>query len=207
MIRLTTLAVIAVVMTAVPSIADNPYLKPNNSWISIDGEVKSVSADTFELNYGDGVITVEMDDGDRDADAYKFVEGDKVRVSGMIDDDLFERRTIEAGSVYVENLDTYFYASSIDEEDAVLVTVTTPVIVSESIVQGEVVEIGTQEFWVKAGGQKIEVEVDQMPYNPVDDKGYLKVKVGDRVRVTGKMEDGFFGGREFEALTLVKLGS
>lgn len=47
-------------------------------------------------NYGNGSITVEMDDGDRDADAYSLDEGDNVTVYGMIDDDLFESATIEA---------------------------------------------------------------------------------------------------------------
>jgi hypothetical protein len=37
-------------------------------------------ADTFVLDYGDGRITVEMDDGDRDADAYKLISGDRVTV-------------------------------------------------------------------------------------------------------------------------------
>jgi hypothetical protein len=44
-------------------LAKNPYLQPNNAWISIDGTVKAVTADAFSLDYGDGSIIVEMDDG------------------------------------------------------------------------------------------------------------------------------------------------
>lgn len=95
----------------------DPYLKANNTWISISGTVKTVSPDIFLLDYGDGIIKVEMDDGDRDADAYKLIEGDTVTVNGMIDDDFYEATKIEAASVYVEKLGTYFYASSVDEED------------------------------------------------------------------------------------------
>ena len=64
--------------TATSALAQDPYLMSNNSWISISGTVKSVSADLFTLDYGDGLITVEMDDGDRDADAYKLIPGDEV---------------------------------------------------------------------------------------------------------------------------------
>ena len=103
-------------LLATPVIAENPYAKDDNSWISINGEVTSVSADEFELDYGDGTITVEMDDGDRDADGYKLLRGDEVRVSGLIEDSFFETTTIDASSVYVKNIDTYFYASAIDDE-------------------------------------------------------------------------------------------
>ena len=70
----------------------SPYTQPDDSWISLS-------------------VTVEMDDGDRDADAYKLLPGDKVNVVGKIDDNLFELISIEASSVYVEKLGTTFYAS------------------------------------------------------------------------------------------------
>jgi hypothetical protein len=44
---------------------------------------------------------VESDDGDRDADAYKLIEGDKVTVNGVIDDDLFEGRELVADSLVI----------------------------------------------------------------------------------------------------------
>ena len=37
-----------------------------------------------------------MDDGDRDADAYKLLPGDEVNVIGKVDDDLFQTTTIDA---------------------------------------------------------------------------------------------------------------
>ncbi len=120
---------------ALPAVAVNPYAMEDNSWISINGEVTSVTADAFELDYGDGQITVEMDDGDRDADGYKLMMGDEVRVSGMIDDDFYDLTTIEASSVYVKNIDTYFYASAMDEED-IGYTIISPS-VTDTVVQGD----------------------------------------------------------------------
>ena len=108
---LTVALAIAALLMLMPSISPaktNPYMQPDDTWLSINGKVKSVSADSFMLDYGKGLITVEMDDGDRDADAYKLVEGDEVTVYGMTDDDLYQTTKIEASSVYVKNLETYF---------------------------------------------------------------------------------------------------
>ena len=63
--------------------AINPDMTPDDGWISISGSVADVERDAFELNYGDGSVTVQMDDGDRDADAYALLPGDKVRVIGV----------------------------------------------------------------------------------------------------------------------------
>src|SRR6056297_1328210 len=136
--------------------AQGPKDAADDTWISVDGTILSVSADSFELDYGEGMITVEMDDGDRDADGYKLDVGEKVRVSGMVDDDLFETRTIEASSVYVEEEGTHFFASAVDEEDT-FVTYTTPVVVSDTVIQGTVtsVDADDEEFVLSTGTRLI----------------------------------------------------
>ncbi|HKL21662.1 MAG TPA: hypothetical protein VJ904_07645 [Tichowtungia sp.] len=192
------------VILANPAMAKNPYAKPDDSWISISGTVESVTADSFILDYGDGVITVEMDVGDRDADGYKLLAGDKVTVNGLIDDDFYETTTIEASSVYVEKLGTTFFASAVDEEDY-LVTVTTPIVVSATTVQGTVTAVDDEEFTVATGLQATRVDVEEMAYNPLDMEGYQRIEVGDYVRVTGNMEKEFFEGRELMAETVVEL--
>ncbi|MBK5938276.1 hypothetical protein [Halochromatium roseum] len=201
---------LALALTGATSVwAEDPMTQPDDSWISVSGTVESVTRDAFVLDYGDGLMTVEMDDGDRDADGYKLVRGDKVTVNGRIDDDLFEARTLEASSVYVENIDTYFYASAVDEEDIndVIVTVSTPVVISATIVQGRVTEVGTDEFVVDTGLREVRVEVEEMAYNPLDDEGYQKIEVGDRVSVTGQIDNDLFEGRELVADSVVTLSS
>jgi uncharacterized protein YdeI (BOF family) len=199
------LAFVGTVPTAGADDQPNPYTRPNDTWISISGKVKSVRPDTFMLDYGDGTVVVEMDDGDRDADAYKLMPGDSVTVNGKIDDDFYETTSIEASSVYVEKLGTYFFASPIDEEDAFFYSVTTPVIVSALTVQGTVTEVEGDEFVVDTGLRKLRVDVDEMPYDPLDDEGYQKIEVGDYVKVTGNLDDGFFEGRRLEAKSVIEL--
>ena len=185
----------------------NPYAMADNTWITLSGEVESVNRDSFLLDYGDGYVMVEMDDGDRDADAYKLLKGDKVTVSGRVDDDVFETTKIEAGSVYVENVGTTFFSSSVDEEtsEGLVATVSVPVVVSETIVQGTVSDVDESEFTVDTGIRNLRVDVGEMPYNPLDDEGYLKIDVGDRVRVSGEMDRRFFEGRELVADTVIEL--
>jgi uncharacterized protein YdeI (BOF family) len=177
----------------------NPYAVPDDTFISLSGTVGSVTRDAFTLNFNDGAITVEMDDGDRDADGYLLTQGDAVTVYGLIDDDFFEARTIEASSVYVENLGTYFYASAVDEEDRGFVTLYAPLDPSTVVLQGSVTEIDDEEFVIDVGSRQVTVEVEEMAYNPLDDEGYQRVDIGDVVSVTGEVDDDFFEGREVEA--------
>jgi hypothetical protein len=185
----------------------NPYMKPNNTWISIGGEVKGVGPNTFVLDYGDGMVTVEMDDGDRDADAYKLIAGDKVIVHGKIDDDLFETTTIEASSVVVEKLGTAFYASAADEEDFHYDGLTIPVVVSSTIVRGTVTDVDAKQFTIDTGVRKLRVDVGSMAYDPLDDEGYQKIRVGDFVQVSGSIDVDFFEQRQLVADTIIELSS
>lgn len=185
----------------------NPYLKADDSWITISGSVKTVRADRFVLDYGDGEVIVEMDDGDRDADGYKLVAGDKVTVTGQIDDDFFKLTTIEAGSVYVENLGTTFFASTMDEEArSVMESRLTPhVLISRTVVNGTVSGIEGDEFLINTGERILRVDVSEMSFDPLDDEGYLKIDNGDRVMVFGTIDVNFFEGRRLEADTIVEL--
>ena len=87
--RALIVTVAVALLVAPPLMAEDPYTQPDDTWISISGTVDSVSQDLFTLDYGDGTVIVEMDDGDRDADAYKLALGDEVTVYGLVDDDFF----------------------------------------------------------------------------------------------------------------------
>lgn len=181
-----------------------PYAMPDDAWISIDGTVQSVRPDSFTLDYGEGVVIIEMDDGDRDADGYKLIEGDVVNVIGKVDDDLFERTTVEAASVYVQKLETTFYASAVDEEDVVL-TVARPLATAQTIVRGTVATVGDDSFTIEMGETALTVDTASLGYDPLDDAGYQRVEPGDRVSVSGDMDDRFFRGPELDADALVVL--
>jgi len=187
----------------------NPYVQEDDSWLSINGTVHSISEDSFELDFGDGVITVEMDDDDRDARNYKFSKGDEVSVTGVLDDDFFTSTTIEARTVYVQDLGTTFLASAMDDDDNFSplsdFSMTTPMDDDQATLQGQVTEIHDDEFVLNTGNRAIRVEVDDLDLNPLDDEGYLQIDKGDYVKVIGEMDDDLFEGREFEAERVIKL--
>jgi uncharacterized protein YdeI (BOF family) len=205
---LTGLGVLVLITGAVA--AQTPYEKADDTWITISGTVQDVSRDSFTLDFKNGgTIKVEMDDGDRDADGYKLISGDDVVVSGMIDDDLFEKKKIEASSVFVKKLNTTFFASSVDEEDYSTIYYS-PYLLrpSMTVVTGTVTGVDDDEFTVDTGTRKIEVETDEMDDSPFDN-GYRKVARGDRVTVTGDMDSEFFDGRVLnaETVTVLRAGS
>jgi uncharacterized protein YdeI (BOF family) len=185
--------------------AAQPYQKPDDSFVSISGTVTSPSADDFVLDYGSGTILVEMDDWDSYGDAYSLMDGDRVTVFGRIDDDFFEVAKVEAGSVYVENLNTYFYANAADEEtkawDPQYWTAPSPIVVSAMTLRGDIVDVDVEEreFTVDSGGAEVTVDASALGYNPLDDNGYQQLDEGDFVSVSGMMDYAFMDGRVFKA--------
>lgn len=203
----------------------------NNSYISLEGTVESVSPNSFVLSYsedGDDVL-VEMDDGDRDADAYRLLPGDRVTVYGVMDRDLFESRKIEASTVYVDKLNTFFSASAVDEEDYLpILTIVTTASGSDMDgdsdasanasagaagatpdpilwVQGEVSNVQDGSFDLAMGERDINVTVAGLSDNPLDDEGYRKIQNGDVVSVLGNIDSGFFNDGELVAESVVKV--
>jgi len=191
-----------VTLVSFPAMAEGQIAEQNNTWISISGTVEDVQKDSFSLDYGDGLILVEMDDGDRDADAYKLMAGDKVTVNGMVDNDLFEKASIEAGSIYVEKLGTYFYASAKDEEEKATLSPTLGQ--TDSVVQGKISDVRKQEFDLNTGIKRITIDVSKLSDNPLDEKGYQKLEPGDIVRVEGDFKKEFFTGRVLVAESVIK---
>lgn len=204
-IRTAALACAIAATASTASWAQDPEERADGSWISISGEVVSAADNSFLLNYGEGQITVEMDDWDWYQEGKALKEGDSVTVFGRVDNDLYQTTTIEASSVYVENLGTYFYASAADEEDPAFVVVTTPVVVARMDLTGTVTGVDGREFTLDTGERQLTVDTSQMPYDPMDDEGYQKITEGTQVRVSGTMDYDLFEKRELMANTIITL--
>lgn len=207
----TTALVLAVglALAAVPTLAEaeKPYAVADRSWISLTGSVAATTAERFTLDYGEGLIQVEMDDWDWYDEARRVVPGDRVTVYGRVDDSLYEKRTIEADSVYVFDRNTFYYANDADEEGDYqfsfpMVTVPDGSWVS---VSGKVQEVAGRELVLDTGLGTMRVDTILMPYNPLDDVGFQKIDEGDRISVTGTLDLDFFEKREIQADSIVSL--
>jgi uncharacterized protein DUF5666 len=180
--------------------------KPDGSWISLSGQVASHTPQAFTLDYGEGVITVETDDWDAIGDAWSISEGDSVTVYGRVDDGLYQNKRIEAGSVYVDDLDTMITApSAADEEDPLPVTYTYLSVPADYDLQvvGTVTSVSDREFTIDTGDRKVSVDTMQMAYNPLDDEGIVQIKEGDFVSVSGDLDLSVFDENEISAETII----
>ncbi len=208
---LPSLLVAAAALLATAAGAQDPYLAADGTWISLTGTVAETDRESFRLDYGEGLITVEMDGWDWYGDAAGALEGDRVTVSGRIDDDFLEQRTIEASSVYVKGLSRYYHASAADEEGAMVShPVQFPVDpgVGDATwltVTGTVVEIDGREFTLGRDTAALRVNTIAMPYDPLDDVGPQQIAVGDRVSVSGRLDLDLFESAEMLATSVISL--
>lgn len=185
------------------STSARPYQLPDETWVALSGSVDSVKPDSFVLNYGKGNVLVEMDDWDWYAEGAALKKGDKVTVYGDIDDDVFEVTSIEANSVYVEGLSSFFFASAADEEDPWRTATFVPS--SETTISGTVQSVKDRELTLDTGEGKLTINTLTMSYNPLDKDGFQQIEQGDRISVTGEMDPAFFGNREFNAQSIVTI--
>lgn len=174
----------------IPSLSaqQTPYTLKNGQKIELSGVVSNATAKTFRLDYGKGAITVELDDYDSYEEGFNIVDGDKVDVKGRIDADPGKKRTIEASSVYIPELDLRINASATDEED----TATKPF--THSLADGE-------EVLLKGIVQKIEKDVVtiqsskglvEIHFGDLFRQGPITLKVGQAINVTGIFKNRFF---------------
>jgi len=179
----------------------------NGEWLTLTGKVKDVSADEFKLDYGQDAIHVEMD-GFGTLDGNPIHEGDHVTVSGLIDADFLQNKTIEASSVYVDSLGTYFYADPADEEDAYLSYFSTQAADQGDwlALTGTVQKISDDQITLDIGSKTLTVDTDDLAYDVNEEDSPWELSEGDRVSITGKIDDAdLFDQRELNATSLVVL--
>lgn len=168
--------------------------------ITMQGTVSDVDDGDFTLRTRHGMVEVDGDDIFDDDNAFQLANGDQVTVSGTVDDDLFESREIDARSVHVDKVDVTFTTQN-DPVDGYTQN-TNRSAEHGGELSGRVLSIGDGEFSIASGGGTVTVDVDELANNPLDDEGFPILEVGDRVRVSGEMDDGWFEDREFEAVAL-----
>lgn len=206
-----TLAIASFAIAAQPALAEEVATKLDEDWITLSGTIESVLATSFVLDYGDDDITVEMDKFDWAVDK-AVLPGERVVVTGLLDRSFYDHRTIEASTVHVLRLNEYLYADPVDEEGD------SPIVGGYGHGPAAKVEDGD---WLSFTGLVTAVDGDEIivanPANEyrVDTRPIIPgdlvettIEVGDRVMVTGEMDDAdLFDKREVEADSVIKLSA
>lgn len=188
-----------------PAAPKTPYTLPDGSWITIDGKVIAVAKDAFELDYGKGAIIVEMDDYDWYPEGTDILKNDRVVVTGRIDADQGEKRSIEAGSVYVKGAEVSFFANAEDEEgNRSGQKMSTADSSPDFSFYGTVTGINDRDFTLDTGYQIVTVNTTQLGEDAFDDEGDVQVALGDRVAVRGALSDGYFAASSLLATAVVE---
>ncbi|MBM9603784.1 OB-fold nucleic acid binding domain-containing protein [Desulfopila inferna] len=182
MLRILFAAVFAV-LAASSLMAQNVKKADDNSWLSLNGTVVATDKAGFEMDYGSGFIKVQMNNWQWYDPNHPIQVGDNIRVNGIVDNDQGEKPIIEASSIYIKDLNTYVFKKEAGD-------IFQPAIDQEGVfqLQGVIVDTDNRRFTMNLGSRKVIIDTTELPYNPLDDKGYQQLKVGDTVQVTGELK-------------------
>ncbi|NKI34751.1 hypothetical protein HFP89_06190 [Wenzhouxiangella sp. XN79A] len=193
---------LAVGLTALPAHAEEQTgplsgLEEDTS-ITLSGTIVEEREDEFDLMVGAETVTVDIEDDIRDGGAYTLLPGDRVTVTGQVEDHFFQGRELEATAMHIDKIGTTFI---LDEDYADKYGMVSGRMMDDYVqVSGVVKSVDDDEFRIhtRAGGD-FTVEVDELADNPLDDDGYMKIRVGDSVNVFGEIDDDWIEGREIVA--------
>lgn len=173
---------------------------PDESEISLSGKVAGIEQDSFTLDYGAGRVKVDLEDG---LDWFPpgtagLTIGEPVTVNGVVDDDMFDTREIEATSIYRQSQQTFLYS---DASNARFLPPpeTRPVDTSWVNLSGTVTGVTGREFMLDTGVREFKITTATASQN-------ARIRPGTRVSVSGQVNgDDIFDRPEIEATQVVVL--
>lgn len=205
MIRLVYFPIMLAAMgLAFASYAQEQAPATDHNQISLSGKVSAIEEDSFTLDYGAGRVRVDLEDG---LDWFPpgtpgLTIGEPVTVNGMIDDDTFQSREIEASSIYRQTTQTFLYS---DTSNARFFPPMEPRPADTSWVNlsGTVKGVTGRDFVLDTGVREIRVATTAMNYDPVTSS---RIRPGTRVSVSGVVNgDDIFDRQEIDATAVVVL--
>lgn len=187
------------------------YIEGKYGYVTISGTVsKILDSDRFVLDYGNGVTQVDYDDAlhelFRKIDR-KIKVGDKVTVTGKLDNNWFAKREILISSI-VHIADDYILLykrpAAAGEEVPAIVGVAKPSL----FLNGQVALTGIVSGGIYNGSFTLRyedgaIQVDASSIKIPDSNRIVK---GDVVTVYGKIDNSFFKERAITAETVEKIG-
>lgn len=184
------------------------------TWISISGTIVDPKMDKLTLDYGKGFLDVNMRDWKWYDKNYSKMAGNRVTVYGKVTDELFQKSTMDASSVYDERMGKYFYGIDKGAKGEDWVSTSPPpdywitgyrIKIGEVKVRGIITSVNGIVFTIGTGPNKINLSTSDMPYHPLDKRGLRYIREGNYVAVTGRVGDEFSTKHEIIAEYIVTL--
>lgn len=188
------------------------YVEGRYGYVTLSGTVsKILDDDRFELDYGNGMTQIDYDDALHDLFAKsgrRIKAGDKVTVTGKIDNSWFTKREILVSSI-IHLTDDFILlykrpAVAPGDEVPALVGVAKPSL----FLDGQVALTGIVSGVAYKGSFALRYEDGTIQVNALDIKipDNNRIDRGDVVTVYGKIDDSFFKDRAINAETVEKIG-
>jgi len=187
------------------------YIEGKYGYVTISGTISKVlDNDRFELDYGNGFTQIDCDDALHDVfekSGHRIKVGDKVTVTGKIDNNWFTKHEILVSSILHITEDyvlLYKRAATAGEEVPVIVGVAKPSL----FLDGQVALTGIVSSTVYEGSFTLRyedgtIQVDAAGIKIPDNNHIVS---GDIVTVYGKIDNSFFQNRAITAETVEKIG-
>jgi len=188
------------------------YVEGKYGYVTVSGTVSRVlDKDRFSLDYGNGVTQIDYDDALHDLfhkSARQLKVGDKVTVTGKIDDNWFSKHEILASSILqiVDNYTVLYKhpeASQGDEVPAIIAAAQPSLFLSGQVALTGIVTgiVYKNSFTIHYEDGTIEVNNSGIRIPDTN-----RIVSGDVVTVYGKIENSFFKNRQITAETIEKIG-
>lgn len=178
--------------------------EPKGSWVALSGQVVSHTDNSFILDFGDGIVTVNTDNWDTVGDSWAVSDGDNVTVYGLVEAGFYQNKVINAGSIYVEDASTMVSAPVTDQQNmADSYTYFTVPADYDLQVAGTVTSVTDRKFTIDSGSRKVTIDTIRLGYNPLDNQGLQQIKKGDFVSVRGELKRSIFDNAAVIAESIV----
>lgn len=210
-------------LAAGPALAEPTNYDPEPHWLTLGGEVVSVSKDSFQFDYGQRQVTIEMDEWGWFNEREQLRPGEYVVVAGRPDEDFFKNGNFEAEAVYARERNT-FYARPAHDQDvaedesqsanepgaftyypgAYNIPRTAPEGAFVTV-SGKVTGINGRNVILDTGQNKVTIDTSALHYNPVDEVGRPQLREGDYIRATGDVSGELFSAKKLSAESITSL--
>ena len=170
-------------------------------WLTLSGKVVALGNETFTLDYGKGMITVAVTDAPWYQSLRPLWLHHEITVYGRLDRNASRGPVLQASAVYDQSLGTFFRNAPDDQQDA-LWSQAPPPPPGYVEVTGRVVSIHGRELTLSTG---VKVDTSAMRDNPLDEQGYPRVRLGDHIKVGGRLRADLFERTELVASWITRI--
>jgi len=175
--------------------------------VGVGGEVAAISGDRLRLGEGPDAILVDLEGIDYfdERRTWRGLRGERVMVYGRFAEG---NRTIDASTVFLDELSSYVHAGP--EAEAAFDRWSSPAAEEGTAgIRSRVVAIDGGVLRLAYPEGTFTVDTTDLPFDPLDDDGAVRISVGDRVEVWGSLEGDLFDEPTLVAadLTLIAAGA